>query len=281
MNGLYLHCGSSPVDYNAILTSNTPRPTKTHIPIDHGYFINQVTHSLHAHGLTIDDQNYGMSHDNNRMFSLMNISKEGEQPNGTFQNVLGIRNAHDKAFSAGLVCGSKVFVCDNLAFSGEISMNRKHTAHIMRDLPDLIYGMVSKVIDGWARQEARYDGYSNTSLNQSRVDEIFGSALRNKAIPASKHDRVRQEWDEPKHDEFKPRNAWSLFNSFTEVMKSAPNQLPKRTITLHRVFDEFCDVKMALPTDLNLDYDGDTLDEDLTAEDVLQAQQQDTGFYLT
>ena len=112
-------------------------------------------------------------------------------------------------------------------------------------------------------------------INQSRVDEIFGSALRNKAIPASKHDRVRQEWDEPKHDEFKTRNAWSLFNSFTEVMKSSPNQLPKRTITLHRVFDEFCDVKMTLPESPELDLD------EAFDNAVVAVHEEPSGFFLT
>jgi hypothetical protein len=120
-------------------------------------------------------------------------------------------------------------------------MNRKHTANIMRDLPDLVYAMISDVVAGWLSQECRYEGYQETSLNQSKTDEIMGAALRNKSIPASKHDQVLKEWNEPKHEEFEPRNAWSMFNAFTEVMKTAPRQLPKRTITLHRVFDEFCE----------------------------------------
>jgi hypothetical protein len=240
MNGLYLHCGSTPTELSNIATAFTPQPTETHYPISHQDFLNTVEDGLSKSGLTVDKRSYGLSHDDNRMFSLYELSRDNGE-NGTFKNVLGIRNAHDKAFSAGLVCGSKVFVCDNLAFSGEIKMNRKHTANIMRDLPDLVYAMISDVVAGWLSQECRYEGYQETSLNQSKTDEIMGAALRNKSIPASKHDQVLKEWNEPKHEEFEPRNAWSMFNAFTEVMKTAPRQLPKRTITLHRVFDEFCE----------------------------------------
>jgi hypothetical protein len=110
----------------------------------------------------------------------------------------------------------------------------------MRDLPNLVYNMVSQVVQGWLNQESRYEGYADTVLDQSGADEIMGKAMRYQAIPPSKLRHVLNEWDKPQHDEFKPRNAWSMFNSFTEVMKSSPRQLPQRSITLHRAFDEFC-----------------------------------------
>jgi hypothetical protein len=31
--------------------------------------------------------------------------------------------------------------------------------------------------------------------------------------------KVIEAWEEPKHEEFAPRTAWSLFNAFTEVQK--------------------------------------------------------------
>ena len=239
MNGLYLHCGSAPTELTNINNAFTPQATGTHHPISHSDFLETVEKGLDGVGLNIDKRSYGLSHDDNRMFSLFELSREGGE-NGTFKNVLGIRNSHDKAFSAGLVCGSRVFVCDNLAFSGEIKMNRKHTTNIMRDLPNLVYHMIGQVVDGWLNQEARYEGYQATNLDQSGADEIIGAALRNESLPPSKHRKVLNEWNEPSHDEFKPRTAWSMFNAFTEVMKSSPMQLPKRSIKLHRVFDEFC-----------------------------------------
>jgi hypothetical protein len=32
---------------------------------------------------------------------------------------------------------------------------------------------------------------------------------------------VLEAWEEPRHEEFSPRTAWSLFNAFTEVQKVA------------------------------------------------------------
>jgi hypothetical protein len=52
--------------------------------------------------------------------------------------VVGIRNSHDKAFAAGIIAGAQVLVCDNLCFSGEILLARKHTGHIHYDLPVMV-----------------------------------------------------------------------------------------------------------------------------------------------
>lgn len=239
MNGLYLHCGSVPTELNIINDAYTPQPTETHHPISHGDYLETIETQLKTSGLTVDSRSYGLSHEGNRMFSLFGLSRENGE-NGTFKNVLGIRNSHDKTFSAGLVCGSQVFVCDNLAFSGEIKMTRKHTTNIMRDLPNLVYEMISEVVKGWISQECRYEGYQNTELNQAGSDQLMGAAMRNEAIPPSKLRKVYNEWSEPRHDEFKPRTAWSMFNSFTEVLKESPRQLPERSIRLHSVFDKFC-----------------------------------------
>lgn len=56
----------------------------------------------------------------------------------SYQYVLGLRNSNNKRFAAGMVIGIAPFVCDNLAFSGEVKLARKHTVFIKRDLPMMI-----------------------------------------------------------------------------------------------------------------------------------------------
>jgi hypothetical protein len=45
-------------------------------------------------------------------------------------------------------------------------------------------------------------------------------AIRQNAIPASHLPLVMELWNRPRHEEFHPATAWSLFNAFTEVGKS-------------------------------------------------------------
>jgi hypothetical protein len=43
----------------------------------------------------------------------------------------------------------------------------------------------------------------------------------------------------PRHDEFQARTLWTLFNSFTEVLKGNLNELPRRTEALHGLLDSY------------------------------------------
>jgi hypothetical protein len=58
---------------------------------------------------------------------------------------IGLRTSYDRSLSVRMIAGTHVLCCDNLAFSGEVSMQRKHTANVFRDLPDLICRMLSGV----------------------------------------------------------------------------------------------------------------------------------------
>lgn len=69
--------------------------------------------------------------------------------------ILGLRNSHDKTFPAGIIAGLSVFICDNLGFSGEVKLARKHTTHIIRDLPRLVQSAVGKLMDRWHHQAQR------------------------------------------------------------------------------------------------------------------------------
>ena len=67
------------------------------------------------------------------------------------------------------------------------------------------------------------------------VKALDGGATLPRRLP-----QVLDEWRKPRHQEFEPRTAWSLFNAFTESMKSAGDigTHVGRTSRLHRVFDE-------------------------------------------
>ncbi len=69
----------------------------------------------------------------------LTVTKEGKRFFGTLDLVstladgvtlsVGIRNSVDKSFPIGFCAGSRVLVCDNLAFHGELLVTRKHTKH--------------------------------------------------------------------------------------------------------------------------------------------------------
>jgi hypothetical protein len=55
--------------------------------------------------------------------------------------------------------------------------------------------------------------------------------------------KVLADWRKPRHEEFEPRTAWSLFNCFTETLKDASLfKLASRTQVLDGLLDQFTGV---------------------------------------
>jgi len=133
---LILHCGANLAERRDVEKVKTPRSTETWTPIPHIQLITQVERTITANNLTVGSFAHSLSHDGARYFGLMEIQNGDSHDDYCW--VMGLRNSHDKTFPAGVVAGASIFVCDNLSFSGEVKLARKHTRFIVRDLPHLV-----------------------------------------------------------------------------------------------------------------------------------------------
>ena len=218
---LMLHCGAHAVERKEVWATPTPAGTATWQPIPHAQLLTQVESVLPRYGLSVINEAHALTHDNNRYFGLMEIRNGCSHPDYTW--VLGLRNSNDQQFPAGFVVGNQVFVCDNLAFMGEIVVSRKHTRFILRDLPDLIDQAVGQLASKWHEQDERITRYKDHRIKDATAHDLTVRALDAGIISATRIPDVLNEWRKPSHDEFRPRTVWSLFNAFTEARLAVQN----------------------------------------------------------
>jgi hypothetical protein len=239
MGGLILHCGGKLVDLEEVRASATPAPSGAHYPIPHTRILDLAVAGLEQQGLTVIGGEHALANDDMRYFGLLRLANGTNH--GDFELIAALRNTHDKSFSASLAIGSRVFVCDNLAFSGEVTFARKHTRFALSDMPRLVTDALGRLGTLKRSQEIRIDGYKNADLADDQAYATIVRASIAKVIPNAKIREVVEQWHEPLHEEFMPRTGWSLFNSFTEVLKSYPvEQAPARTQILHGLMDSAC-----------------------------------------
>lgn len=243
MSSLLLHCGANRVTEAEIRAVETPEPTETWHPIPHDFLIDTVQEHLWAGGLEVQDAEYGLFHNSksgafgDRMFAVMTLVGANAVM-ADWQLTVGLRNSHDKSFSAGFAVGSRVFVCDNLAFSGEVSIARKHTRYIMDDLDRLVAEAMGRMGDMRVHQQQRIGAYRESRLSDMQVHDLLIRSVDAGVMANSYIAKVLEEWREPRHEEFEPRTAWSLFNCYTEVFKATnPLDLSARTTRLHGLLD--------------------------------------------
>jgi hypothetical protein len=202
-----------------------------------------VKDALTASGGIIAAEEHALYKDGARYFGLLHLNDD----KGGGNTVVGIRNSHDKTFPAALALGHRVFVCDNLAFSGDVVVRRKHTRFIHRDLARLICSAVGRLTDMRVQQETRLVAYQGREIDNVQAHDLIIRALLAKIIGGEAVPRVVGEWREPRYEDFRPRTVWSLFNAFTEIMKGTnPAAMVQRTITLHGLFDSHCGILTGL-----------------------------------
>ena len=239
---LTLHAGAARTDRSAVEAVKTPRKTETWHPIPHARFVDGVIKSLDRSGLHVVTEAHALGRDGARYFGMFQV-QNGKNP-ADYSLVVGLRNSHDKSFPAGLVVGSGVFVCDNLAFSGEVRIGRKHTVNIERDLPGLIQSAVGRIGDLRKHQDRRIEAYKSREITDTQAHDLMIQALDARIAPVTYIPEILKEWRAPRHAEFaEAKNGWRLFNAFTEVLKeSSLFERPRATQALHGLLDQACSV---------------------------------------
>jgi hypothetical protein len=238
---LMLHVNAHAVEREHLALVATPERTRTWVPIPHHHLLDTVQHTLAGAGLAVVSESHGLTKDGARYFGLLQVAN-GHNPED-FGLVVGVRNSHDQSFPAGLVCGAAVFVCDNLSFSGEVRLARKHTAFIQRDLPGLVAKAVGKLTDQRDRQERRFVAYKGQKFSDQEAHDLLIRALDARALPVTRIPAALAEWRSPRHAEFgrDGKTGWLLFNAVTEALKGGGlMDLPRRTQALHGLLDLAC-----------------------------------------
>lgn len=230
---LILHCGAKAATREQVDSIVTPDSTDTWCPIGHGEMADAVTASLAGTGLEPRSEDYGLTHDGKRLFGLYTLA--GDHPD--YALTVGFRNSHDKSFAASVCCGSRVFVCDNLAFAGEVTITSKHTRHLRKRLHRVVSEAFEKLTEKRALIERRIALYKETEVSaRAHLHDLVLRAFRAEAIPAQAIPKVIKEFEGPRHPEFRDWTLWSLQNAFTETLKSY-GDIERRTVRLNGVLD--------------------------------------------
>lgn len=232
---LCLHRGNAQVSREDIGKVKTPSRTPTWTPVSHLQLIQSIETAVKATGLILGQQTHSLNQDGSRYFGLMEV--QGKQNASDYGWVLGVRNSHDKSIPAGIVAGAMVFVCDNLSFSGEVRLSRRHTRNILRDLPQIAGRAMGQLLEHWNHQDKRIEAYKGTAVSDSLAHDLLIRALDVRACTNRQIPSILEEWRKPRHEAFQKPSAWSLFNAFTEILKGNLPELPRRTEALHALFD--------------------------------------------
>ncbi len=233
---LCLHTGGEEIDLAGLRDLETPNATKSHVPIPHIDVVDMVKYALGFHGHEIVDEAHAITPGGDRYFGLLSLSSAY----GDYTDTVGLRNSHDKTFPIGLSFGSRVFVCDNLAFLGDTVIRRKHTVNAKRDLPGLVAGVVEPLRGVRLEQNRVIELYRQTPVDDMLADHAIMQLYRRGIITVQRIAQVARNWADEDLG-WGDKTAWRLFNATTLALNGRVAENPTVTRELHAVIDGICE----------------------------------------
>ena len=238
---------SNKVSYDQLKEIEKPEPMGArHFPIDHHELVDIAKRELGNNGFEIKQEEHGLSEKGMNCFSGFAIRKS-DFDNTDRELVFGLRNSHNQKFASSVAVGSSMMVCENLCFSSDITLSRKHTRNIFAELPTIMNKAIQSIQQTWDNEGKRIETYKNTEANEV---EVINKLLKAGLIKPTKigdfldlvqNGGVDVNGTKGAFHEYRG-TLWNIFNAVTESYKNltANNvmHLPRMTMEAQNILDK-------------------------------------------
>lgn len=199
----------------------------------HSVVLNYAEKALTDAGYEISKVNLGVSRNDARFFGTMTLRSNVV----TGVNLaVGIRSSTDKSLSLGWCCGNRVFCCDNLAFSSDKVISRKHTTNGVLRYQEAICRVVSELADYRNIEEQRIRAMQNRLITEVEAESFLLRAYEAQLLSPVTLPVAIREWRTPSYHDFDERSVWRLYNAVTFALgkraKTNPQAHAAATIKL-------------------------------------------------
>lgn len=233
--GLLLHCTASPVTLTDLAKVKAVKPqgaSDIFQPIKHIDLVNTIKKQCKANDIEITKSNWGLTNDKLGLFGHITLRHKELPKIKEMEYALGVRHANNRKMSLRFAVGGNVFVCDNMALIGDFVLSRRHTTGL--ELEESINEGLQSYIEQakeLPKMKPELEKIKITPelehkiLTVSAYGEEEGFEVNGKNPPSIRLLRpshlweLHNEWMHPRHKDFQPRNGWSLYNCYTEIMK--------------------------------------------------------------
>lgn len=233
MTSLNLNRGVQELERDELQLIPVPEASSTYTPVSHFKLANSLAliGQDMLTGYELKEEKFEVARAGKQLFATLHFARNGDD----MRLSVGFRNSYDKSLSLGIVIGSKVIVCSNLMFTGEITVLKRHSKNILKSLEDTAITVLY-------RAQYTFDKliWDSAEMKEKRMSDLeafktLGILFGREILSPRQLPVARDEWLNPKHDQFQDRNMYSFYNACTEALKSSPpGNVMERHIALHK-----------------------------------------------
>ena len=228
---LITHKGAVRVEKSDLYKIQSPEGTRTWKPVPHGALVDTLGQVLSSRGLEVRKESYAVQREGNVLFGVLDLNW-GET--AEYYAAIGLRTSNDKTFCLQIAIGLRVFVCDNLAFHGDlIALKRKHTGNL--NLLEELNKAVLRYEMGYRQYQHQVEYLQGTIWHPREARDRIYTAFAQHIVPV----RLFHDVATPYLNLEEPCTAWEVLNRFTNAMKKLkPSVQFDATVKLGRFFSQ-------------------------------------------
>ena len=217
------------------LLDEPPALGTRHRPIPHAQLISTLHVEFDRRGCTIQRERFAIDRFGDKLFGVFNLTVPQRITGPDRELSLGIRNSTNETLSIQAVAGTHIFVCDNLAFSGDtFAIRRKNTTGLELD------SAITSGFDRFLQQASTLDAHitrlQETPLEDTTAKQLIYDAFASKIVPVKLFDDIDELYFRQETPDVAPRTLWGLHNAFTRAFKSLS---PMRMLTINVALGRF------------------------------------------
>ena len=206
---LIAHSGAEYVDRYGLQSIETPPATETWTPIPHYDLVLALEGQLRARRITIVKEQFAVQ--KAKLFGVIDTNYQVTEEGGA---AIGIRTSNDKSLALQLAIGYRVFICDNMAFHGDlIALRRKHSANL--DLHAEFATGIGRYVQGYGKLQENINWWKERTVSKERGKQLIYDIFSQKLVPIRLFHPAVRDWEATEN-----KTMWSLQNAVSNHIKA-------------------------------------------------------------
>jgi len=217
------HFGAHGVTREELAAIKPPDGTDTWFPIKHHAVLQKVEAELSGLDIEVTRTELAVAKEGMEFFATLDLS----MPLLDAENLsIGVRNSNNKRFPMGFCIGRRATVCDNLVFSSDVVISKRHTRHGEERYDEGISHGIAQMPSYQEVEARRIEQLTETQVSATEADALILQAAEKKLISWRQAPKVLEQWRKPTFEEHAGLNRYCLLQAFTEVLKTRFQRQP-------------------------------------------------------
>lgn len=223
---LILHRGGAIATREQVAEVEAPSATDTWHPVPHIQVLEKVETLLYDAGYSINREQLSLAGNGAKFFGVIDL--ESRISEGV-SLAIGLRNSIDKSFPYGIAGGTRTFVCDNLALTGdwdELTISRKHTRHGNQRFAEALANGIGKLSQYRDMESKRIEILRATDVSDDMAYSLFMRAYERNLLSDRVIRDCLKQWNEPDFD-WGDKTLYRLYNAMNTPLQSKAASNPR------------------------------------------------------